>query len=265
MFTVEELARPQTVDEAFAILMARPDNVVLGGCAFLRMGNRKIATAVDLSRLGLDDIRETDGFIELGAMASFRAVETHPACRNNFGGLLPQAVGNVIGVQFRNVVTVGASVFSKYGFSDLVTALLALDTEVELHGAGRMPLAAFLDKPYTRDILTRIFIKKDGRAAAYRSLRNSASDFPVVNAAVSRRGDEWTVVVGARPARAQIAQAASRSLSGPRGADPAAAGELAAGELAFGGNLKASAEYRRAMAAVLVKRAVTEVLTCGRK
>ncbi len=266
MFTIEELARPQTLDEAYAILTARPENVVLGGCAFLRMGNRKIATAVDLSRLSLDYIREADGWLELGAMATFRAVETHPACRGSFGGLLPRAVGNVIGVQFRNVVTVGASVFSKYGFSDLITALLALDTEVELHRGGRLPLTMFLDNPYTKDILTRLYIKKDGRAAAYQSLRNSASDFPVVNAAVSRLGDEWTVVVGARPARAQVARAASRALSGPQGsADPAAAGQLAAGELAFGANLKASAEYRRAMAAVLVKRAVTEVLTCGRK
>ena len=262
MFTVEELARPRTVDEARRLLAASPENTLLGGCAFLRMGNRKIGTAIDLSALGLDYIREADGCIELGAMATFRAVETHPACRENFGGALPRAVGNVIGVQFRNLVTVGASVYSKYGFSDLITVLLALATEVELAGGGRMPLAVFLDKPFSRDILTRIYINKDGRTAAYHSLRNSASDFPVVNAAASRLGTEWTVAVGARPARAQIAQAASRALSEGT-ADPATAAALAVGELAFGGNLKASADYRRAMAGVLVKRAVTEVLSCG--
>ncbi len=263
MFTVQELVRPQTLDEAYRVLTAHPDNALLGGCAFLRMGGRKIAAAVDLSRLGLDYIREADGCLEMGAMTTFRALETHPACRDNFRGMLPRAVGNVLGVQFRNLVTVGASVFSKYGFSDLVTALLALDTDVELHGGGRMPLAAFLDKPYTRDILTRIYIRKDGRDAAYQSLRNSASDFPVVNAAVSRRGDRWTVAVGARPARAQLAPTAAAALGGGAGPDEAAS--LAAGELSFGGNLKASAEYRRAMAAVLVKRAALEVLSCASK
>lgn len=259
MFTIRELVRPQTLDEAYRALTAHPDNTLLGGCAFLRMGSKKIATAVDLSLLGLDYVREADGCIELGAMATFRALETHPACRENFRGMLPRAVGNVLGVQFRNLVTVGASVYSKYGFSDLIAALLALDTDIELHNGGRMPLAAFLDKPYARDILTRIYIRKDGRAAAYQSLRNSASDFPVVNAAVARRGDRWTVAVGARPARAQLAPAAAAALAAGASADEA--GELAAGELAFGGNLKASAEYRRAMAAVLVKRAVLEVLT----
>ncbi len=262
MFTARELVQPPTIGEAYRILTERPDNALLGGCAFLRMGARKIATAVDLSRLGLDYIKETDDFIELGAMATFRAVETHPACRANFRGLLSRAAGNVIGVQFRNIVTVGATVFSKYGFSDLITALLALDTKVALHSGGRMPLAVFLDKPFARDILTHVYIRKDGRVAAYQSLRNSAGDFPLVNTAVVRRGDDWTVVVGARPARAQIARAASQALSGPR-PDAAAAGALAAGELAFSGNVKASGEYRRAMAAVLVKRAAEEVLTCG--
>lgn len=262
MFTAHELVRPQSVDEAYRILAQHPDNALLGGCAFLRMGARRIATAIDLSRLGLDYIQETDSFIELGAMATFRAVETHPACRENFRGMLSRAVASVIGVQFRNLVTVGATVYSRYGFSDLITALLALDTEVALHAGGRMPLAAFLDKPPARDILTHIYIKKDGRAAAYHSLRNSAGDFPLVNAAVARRGDDWTVVVGARPARAQIARAASQALSGPS-PDAAAAAAFAAGELAFGGNAKASGEYRRAMAAVLVRRAIGEVLSCG--
>lgn len=258
MFTIEDIYRPTDVEEAYRLLTERKDSVLLGGCAFLRLGSRKIVTAVDLSGLGLDYIEERDGVVELGAMATFRMVETHPALISNFGGILPNAVGNVLGVQFRNTVTVGATVFSRYGFSDLITALLVLDTEVELHRGRRMPLAAFLDSPPSRDILTRLYLKKDGRQAAYQSLRGSAADFPLVNAAVSRTGGRWTVVVGARPQRAQIALSASAALN--RGADPEAAAALAAGELAFGGNVKASAEYRRAMAAVLVKRAIREVL-----
>lgn len=258
MFTIEELVRPRTEEEAYRALAEGRDNALLGGTAFLRMGNKKIATAVDLSGLGLDYIRETDPFIELGAMATFRMVETCPALQGHFGGLLPRAVGNVLGVQFRNTVTVGATVFSRYGFSDLITALLVLDTEVELHQGGRLPLAVFLDRPYSRDILTRIYIRKDGRLAAYQSLRGSAADFPLVNAAVSRLGDKWTVAVGARPQRAQISSAASAALG--RGASPEEAGAAAAAELTFGANLKASAEYRRSTAAVLVKRAAGEVL-----
>lgn len=262
MYSFEDLVQPTTLADAYRVLNERPDNTVIGGGAFLRIGSKKIGTAVDLSRLELDYIRESGGWFELGAMASFRAVETYRPFIDFFGGMLPQAVGNVIGVQFRSLVTVGASVYAKFGFSDLIPALLVLKTEVELFKGGRMPLDEFLAKPYPRDILTRVFIARDGRRAAYRSLRNSAADFPLVNAAASCQGGEWLIAVGARPQKAEIARAASAAL-GQAGAEPAAVAAMAAGELAFADNAKASAAYRRAMAAVLVKRAVEEVLACG--
>lgn len=261
MFTCEDLVQPTSVAEAYRLLGERPDNTLIGGGAFLRIGGKKIGTAIDLSRLGLDYIRETDGWFELGAMATFRAVETYRPFRECFGGLLPQAVGNVIGVQFRNLVTVGASVYAKFGFSDLITALLVLETEVELYKGGRLPLGEFLARPFPRDILTRLYIARDGRRAAYRSLRNSASDFPLINAAASCHEGRWLIAVGARPLKAEIARTASAAMGEP-GAEPAAVAAMAADELAFSGNNKASAAYRKAMAAVMVKRAVEGVLAC---
>ncbi|VBB09728.1 Hypothetical protein LUCI_5026 [Lucifera butyrica] len=263
MFTIKDLVQPDTMDAAYRLLVDGPNNTVLGGCAFLRIGSKQIDTAIDLSKLNLDTIREQADYIEVGAMATFRMVETHPGLRQNFNGLLPKAVGNIIGVQFRNVVTVGASVYAKYGFSDLITALLALDTDVELYKAGRMPLAEFLDRPYSKDILVRIFIKKDGRRASYQHLRNSASDYPILNVAVAHGNGRWTVVAGARPLRAKIAGQASEQLSASAGAgspDIDGIAATAAAELDFGSNLRGTGEYRRAMCQVLVKRAIEEVI-----
>jgi 16S rRNA (guanine527-N7)-methyltransferase len=45
------------------------------------------------------------------------------------------------------LVKVGGSVYAKYGFSDLITALLALDNEVQLYKGGRMSFAEFLARP----------------------------------------------------------------------------------------------------------------------
>lgn len=261
MFTIREVIQPETAQEAFEILMKRRNNTLLGGGTFLRMGSRAIGTAVDLSKLGLKHICEQDGNIEIGAMATLRDVEINPLTTDCFNGILAEAVRNVIGVQFRNVATVGASVFSKYGFSDLLTALAALDTSVELFKGGRMPLADFLEKPFERDLLTKVIIKKNDRIAAYQSLRNSASDYPVLNAAVSRLGNTWIIAVGARPNVAAVAYQASQALS-ENGITVEAAADLAAEELSFGTNMRGSKEYRKAMCPVLVKRAVTEVLTC---
>lgn len=179
MFTLIELVQPETIDEAYEILMEKRNNTILGGCAFLRLGSSRIGAGIELSKLNLDYITEHDHEIEIGAMTTFRDLETSKLLQEYFNGVIPKAVSHIIGVQFRNVVTVGASVFSKYGFSDLLTALLALDTEVELYKGGRMSLLQFLEKPYEKDLLTKIWIKKNQGQAVYQNMRNSASDFPI--------------------------------------------------------------------------------------
>ncbi|MCW3490143.1 FAD binding domain-containing protein [Dethiobacter alkaliphilus] len=263
MFTIKEFVRPATIEEAYDTLVAKRNNRIVGGTAFLRLGAKRINTAVDLSALELDYVREEDGYIAIGAMTTFRELEVNPLLVNNFNGIVAKAVSNVIGVQFRNIVTVGASVFSHYGFSDLITALLALDTEVRLYQAGRMSLAEFLQKPREKDILTQVYIPLKPRQAAYQHMRKAASDFPLVNVAVSRLDERWLIAVGARPKKATIAHQACALLAG--GADCAdldAVANTVTEELVFGTNARASAEYRQMVCRALVKRAVTEVLQC---
>jgi CO/xanthine dehydrogenase FAD-binding subunit len=264
VFTIQDLAQPDTLEEAYGILLNRRSNTVLGGCAFLRLGSKRIGTGVDLSKLNLAYIKEKDGNIEIGAMTTFREIETNPLLHASFNAILPKAVGTIIGVQFRNCVTLGASVYAKYGFSDLLTALLALDTKVELFKGGIIPLEEFLERPVQKDILTRIIIKQEQRKATYQALRNSASDFPILNVAVANLQDQWTIVVGARPLKAKIAHNASQQLGKNNITleQIENVASLAAEELSFGTNTRGSAEYRRAVCKALVQRAITEVLSC---
>ncbi len=263
MFTVKKFTQPKTIEEAYNTLVSKRNNAVIGGSAFLRMGSKKIDKAVDLSKLELSFIKNQDDYIEIGASTTFREIEISPLLVNNFNGVVSDSVKNIIGVQFRNIVTVGASVFSKYGFSDLITALLALDTEVELYKAGRMSLDDFLKRPYERDILTSVFIKKNQRQASYQHLRNSVSDYSILNVAVSSLDNQWTIAVGARPQKAAIAEKASEALSNRFSLDNLEDyANIAAEELTFGTNERGTAEYRQAMCKVLVKRAIMEVLHC---
>ncbi|KLU60821.1 putative oxidoreductase [Peptococcaceae bacterium CEB3] len=265
MFSTRDLLQPETFEQAYETLISRRSNTVLGGCAFLRLGRKKMGTAIDLSKLGLNFIREADHRVEIGAMTTLRDIETSPLLASSFSGLLPRAVRNIVGVQFRNGATVGGSVFSRSGFSDLLTALLVLDCEVTLFHGGTMPLAEFACGAYEKDILTKISLGLDARAAAYQSFRNTTSDFSVLNVAVSCLGGRWLVAVGARPQRARVAVNASEFLSQEGGAETnaSAAALLAGAELSFGTNMRATAEFRRALCQVLVKRAVTEVKQCS--
>ncbi|AFM40062.1 aerobic-type carbon monoxide dehydrogenase, middle subunit CoxM/CutM-like protein [Desulfosporosinus acidiphilus SJ4] len=264
MFTILDMAQPDRLEEAYEILLKRRNNTILGGCAFLKMSKKQIRTGIDLSKLKLDYIREDNGFVAIGAMTTLRELETNPLLRESFNSILSQAVSNIIGVQFRNGVTIGASVYSRYGFSDLLTALLVLDTEVELYHQGRMPLGEFLKRPCQKDILVQLRIKKSQRIAAFISFRKSASDFAVLNVAVSKLDDQWTIAVGARPGRAMIAERASRTLNKEnlRAQDIEEAANIAADELSFGTNARGTADYRKALCRVLVKRGIREVILC---
>lgn len=279
MLTIHDIVQPENLEEAYQILTKQRTNTILGGCAFLRLGSKRIGMGIDLAKYNLDQILEEENFIKIGAMVTFRQIETYPLLKESFNGILPKAVSNIIGVQFRNGVTIGGSVFSKYGFSDPITALLALDAEVELVKAGRLPLGEFLARPIEKDILAYVFIPKKNQQASYQNLRISASDYPVLTAAVSRSGEDWRIVVGARPRVAGLAAKASELLTKAVTAsrltihtldekdNPVLEGILnqVSQELSFGSNARGSAEYRQAMAKVLVKRGIKEVLACKSK
>ena len=264
MFTIIDLVQPQTLEEAYNILISRKSNTIVGGSAFLKMGSKKIGTAIELSKLNLDYIKQHEDYIEIGACTTLRDIETNSHIKNAFNEVLSSAVENIIGIQFRNVVTIGASVFSKYGFSDVITALLALDTEVELYKGGRMSLEEFLETSPKKDILTAIFIKKSARKAVYKSFRNSCTDFPILNITVSTLDNHWKIVVGARPATARIAVNASNLLSKEVLSETLVeeVTQMVTKELTFGSNTRGSDEYRQAICKVLVKRAIMEVASC---
>lgn len=264
MFTLIDIVQPESIEEAYSILMKRKNNTVIGGSAFLRMSRKRIGTGIELSKLNLDYIKEDEEYVEIGAMTTFRTLETSPIISNNFGEVLKDSVSNIIGIQFRNVVTVGATVYSKYGFSDLLVALLALNSEVELVGAKRMTLEEFLNRKYEKDLLHKIFIKKDNTKASYGCIRNAKSDYAILNACVSKRDNEIKICVGARPQIATIAKGASAFLSNNVLSEEniETAIDIAANELTFGSNMRGSKEYRQQMAKVLIKRALMEVLGC---
>ena len=221
----------------------------------------KTSAIIDLFDAGLDYIRETDAGLEVGAMVTYRRLETDPLVRAYADGVLAKAVERIVGVQMRNIVTVGGTVFGRYAFSNLTTALLALDADVVLHGAGRLPLSEFVSrKPDRGDILGAIVLPREGGRAAWQDLSRTRNDYAVLNVCVAG-SDEPRVVVGARPGVARLCPDASAAMAAGGDDAPARAGEAAAAELDFGDDLRASADYRRQLCRVLVERAVKEVLS----
>lgn len=251
MFRAEDYVKADSLSEAYELCRKR-SSVVVGGMVWLKMSNVTKRTIVDLSGLGLDKIEEDKEEFRIGCMCTLRQLETDEGLNRYFQGVFKECTRHIVGVQMRNCATVGGSIYGRFGFSDILTCLMALDAYVELHHGGVMPIAQFAAKPVSRDdrdILVRIIIKKDGREAAYSTQRNSYTDFPLIACCVSRWGNRWYVSIGARPARAQVVQITDD------GCDSLAklAGEAAA-SFAYGSNLRGSSEYRSRLAAVYTHR-----------
>ena len=164
MYSIKEYRSPATLEEADTLLHEKKSNTLIAGGMWLHMTGKKIDTAVDLSRAGLDLIIENENSVRIGAMVPLRELEVNPAVSELWNGVLAKAVSPIVGTQFRNSATVGASVFSRFGFSDVITALLALNARVTLYRGGEMGLEEFLNSPLKKDILTWITVPKGTHA-----------------------------------------------------------------------------------------------------
>lgn len=271
MLSIKEYVAPRSLDEAYNYLISQKGATLLGGTAYLNLGSRTIPLAIDLAKTGLSFINENDDTIEIGAMTTFGDIERSVLLASYFNNVLALSVRDIVGIQLRNIVTVGGTVYSRYGFSDFITALHVLDTKVKLYKKGVLDLEYLLENGAGGpDILEKLIIKKDNRQAVFKAMRNSRADYAILNLAVAKKDDEFRIVVGARPGRASLAPQTAAFVNekyrDEKELSPSAlkeAGMILSKELTFGSNGRGSSEYRQEIAQVLLKRALCEVILCA--
>ena len=248
MITIQKYVRAQSLEEAWQ-LNQNKRNRILGGMLWLRLGKGTVNTAIDLCDLGLDTIEETAEQFSIGAMATLRDIEMHAGLNAYTSGAVANAVKDIVGVQFRNMATVGGSIWGRFGFSDVLTVFLAMDCYVELYKGGIVPLEDFAKMKKDNDILVRLIVKKTPCKVVYSAMRNQRTDFPVLACAVAQMNGEYRASIGARPGRAMLLRS-----------------ETSEGFAAFvaentptEGNLRGSAAYRTHLTRVLVERSMNEL------
>lgn len=254
MLTIRNYVKAKSLSEAYELNQKRT-NRIIGGMLWMKMSSNSIQTAIDLSDLGLDTIEETKESFSIGCMVTLRQLEQHQGLNDYTDNAIATSVKSIVGVQFRNLATVGGSIFGRYGFSDVLTMFLALDTQVELYHAGIVSLSEFIHMPYDNDILVRLHVKKTPLKTVYLSHRNTKTDFPIIACSISNMGNFYRAVVGARPSKAICIDVPNSVFTGK---DIDENGVLFASyiseHITTGTNIRASAQYRKHLAKVLCKR-----------
>jgi aerobic carbon-monoxide dehydrogenase medium subunit len=265
--------RAGSVEEAIGWLGEDPDGTKLlaGGHSLLPLMKLRLATPavlVDVGRIdGLSYVRDAGDHVAVGALTRHRDLETSEVARDHVP-LLAQVAGQVGDPQVRHRGTIGGSLAHGDPASDLPAAVLALGGTLVVRGPdGTREIAAddffrgFLETALgPQEMLTEIRVPKAHGSWAFQKFNRRAQDWAIVGVAAVVNGGARVALVNMGPTTVR-ARAVEEALAA--GAGPTEAAARAADGLDPPSDLQASAEYRRHLATVLVRRALEEAAAAG--
>lgn len=280
-----EYHAPDSLEAAIGLLAEHGDEakLIAGGSALLIMMKQDLVQPghlVSLQRVaGLGGVREQNGELAIGGLTTHRELETSPLVARHFPALA-ETFRKVATIRIRNVATVGGNLAHGDPALDPPVTLLALDARAHLRGsAGErvLPLdELFVDYYETairpNEVLTEVRVPKmlpRTSAAFLKFLPRTEDDYGTVTVAVrltadatGQRCEDARIALGAAGSTTLRARAAEATLRGqPLGeASFRAAAAVARGETDPISDLRGSADYKRQMAEVFVRRALVRAL-----
>jgi carbon-monoxide dehydrogenase medium subunit len=277
---------PSTLDEALSLLAqhAGEAKILAGGQSLIPAMRFRLAMPpilIDINRLGdLRYVVERGDHLAIGAMTREHSLEDSPVVRSSYP-LLHDTAAVIADPLVRNQATVGGNIAHADPANDHPATMLAYGATVVAKGRGGERKIAiddffvglFENAMKDDEILTEIRIPKPGphSGGAYTKLERKVGDYAISAAAVQLRLDGNRIAearigltnVSAVPMRAKNAEA---ELAGKTIGDSVieAAGKAAAAECDPSPDLRGSAEYKRDVTRVMVKRSIHKAIARAR-
>lgn len=261
---ITEFHKPPDLAAALALLgRSEPATRPLGGGTHFRRGGAWPDAVVDLAALGLSGVTRGQNAWVIGAtttLEQFSAAEDLPDALRR--AALRQAPRNI-----RQRATVGGTLASGDS-GTLLVCLLALDARLTIEPGGRLvSLESYLaDHREPGHLITACQVPA-GRTCAFAEISRTPSDLPILAVAVGSgiaEGRMTGAIVAAGGADQPILvmpEVASLVAGGPD-LDATAVASVAS-RAPWLDDARGSADYRRAMTPVLVKRAAAELLAAA--
>jgi carbon-monoxide dehydrogenase medium subunit len=276
-FSPSAYYRPGSLGEAVALLskFGARARLIAGGTDLLVEKPPGIESLIDVAGLNLSYLRKEEGSIHIGAATTVDLVETSPLLTGWPYQVLTEAAKSMATPTIRNMATIGGNICNGSPAADLSLALMALDASVTLvgpKGSRTLPLKDFqadINRTACKEdeLLAEIQIPWSPLAggASFLKLRRhqTAVDIAVVNVAtrlncVNGRCVDVKIALGSVAEKQILAQGAQTVLIdrivAPEVIQEAA--ERAAEEARPISDVRASANYRKRMVTVLVRRSL---------
>src|SRR5262245_29834255 len=274
---------PGSIGEATALLARLGDDakVPSGGQSLIPLMKLRLASPrhlVDINGVpGLAHVRESDGFLCIGALTRESDLEENDLVRARYP-LLHDTCRTIADPLVRNLATVGGNLAHGDPANDHPATMLALDAEVvatSLRGDRRIPIASFFTGPFETalapdEILVeiRVPIPAARSGGAYFKIERKVGDFATAAVAVQltlsaegtcTRAGIGLTNVGLTPIKATAAEAALRGAR-PDDENFRRAARLAAEVAQPSEDLRGPVEYKRDLVRVLAARALRRAL-----
>ncbi len=280
-----EYHRPDSLEEALQLLAEHGDEakVLAGGQSLIPVMKLRLAAPahlIDIGRLGMDSIAEADGRLAIGALARHRDLERSDLLKARYP-VMAAAAPLISDPIVRNLGTIGGSLCHADPAGDWGSVMLALQASVVLRsgrGERELPITEFLEDTFTTalepdEILTEVRVPQPAGSSGgtYLKMERKVGDFATVAAAVHLSLSDGTIeragigltAVGSKNLQATDAEA---SLAGaePTEAAFAEAGRLAAEASSPVTDVRGSADYKRHVVDVYVRRGLARALEMAR-
>jgi carbon-monoxide dehydrogenase medium subunit len=274
---------PSTIDEALDALSRYGEDakILAGGHSLIPIMKLRLSSPRYLIYIGkipgLSYIKEEAGKIHIGCMTTHAAIESSELLTIK-NPLLSEAASKIGDLQVRNMGTIGGSLSHADPAADYPASILALDAEIiarSKKGERIIRAGEFFKGPFTTALRSdemlfeiRIPVLQGFFGTAYEKLVFRATDFAIVGVASLVELDKGGTItrasvaltgVGGTPIRARgveeelIGRQANKELI-------AKASARASENLNPPSDIRASSEYRKAMASVMTKRALLKAL-----
>ncbi len=279
---------PNSVNDAISMLKkyGSEAKILSGGMSLIPLMKLRLAEPahlIDINRIsGLDYIKESDGFLRIGALAREVDLEKSELVRTKYPLLLDTTLV-IADPLVRNRATIGGNLAHGDPANDHPATMLALEAEIVVvgsQGERKIPVTSFFTDLFTTalssgEILTeiRIPIPPPGSGGAYFKLERKVGDFATAGVAaqltlgkddVCERAGIGLTNVGLTPVKARRAEEALRGKK-IDGESIKRAAQLAAQESEPTADLRGSQEYKRDLVRVLAIRALDRALERSRR
>jgi len=268
--------RPDTVEEALRLLAEHGEDakVLAGGQSLIPLMKLRFAAParlIDVNRIqGLDMIEESDGSLRIGALVRHNRLAASEVIKDRYP-TIAAAAPMIADPIVRNLGTIGGSLAHADPSGDLGSVMIALGaTVVARSTTGEREIAAadlaegpFQSSLAPNELLTEVRVPSPGprSGGTYLKLERKVGDFATVavgifltleNGSIARAGIGLTSV-GLTNLRAEAAEAALARAQ-PDEEAFAEAGRLAAEAAQPSTDVRGSAEYKRHVVDVYVRR-----------